>query len=419
MFRKGIRLPFNLAGIPLYLDLSFLLILPILVWLTTGNLATFAGHLGIPTAVFTGPLALVLGLVAVVGLFACVVLHELGHSITARRYGVNVRRITLWFLGGVAEFEDMPRQRGAEAVVAIAGPIVSFALAAVFWGLTQVVPVSAGAAWLVCFYLMAVNLMLGLFNLIPAMPMDGGRILRSLLALRLPYARATAIAGTVAKGIAILLGVWGLMSANVWTIVLAFFVFNAARNETRQTVITEMLKGLRVGDLMNREVRSVPASIPVGELAHYAATLRHTGFTVVDHLGRVIGAVGVDDIGRARADAPVWQIMTSDVPTIGEDADAVQAIMTMSQRRTGHLIAVDAFGRTAGIITMTDLVHAIDGRMAGYQRVQPPPQPGAVYVQRLDVPPTGAPYQAYPPSEPVGYTPADVARDPQRYARPV
>src|SRR5688572_20252605 len=201
MNQRAFRLPFTLAGIPLYVDLSFLIILPLMIWLITRNIVTIVrfGNTGIdPSVVAGGIMPLALGLAGALGLFTCVVLHELGHSITARRYGVNVRRITLWFLGGVAEFEEMPRQRGAEAVVAIAGPIVSFALAAVFWGLTLVVPPAAGAVWLVCFYLMAVNLMLAIFNLIPAMPMDGGRILRSLLALKLPYAKATSIAGTVA-----------------------------------------------------------------------------------------------------------------------------------------------------------------------------------------------------------------------------
>src|SRR3954469_11186292 len=142
MFRKAFRLPFRLAGIPLYLDISFLIVLPLMVWLTTQNLGAMVRHPTAPVAsgLFRGPAALLLGVVAVAGLFASVVLHELGHSLTARRYGVHVRRITLWFLGGVAEFEEMPRQRGAEAVVAIAGPIVSFALAGLFWAVSTLLP---------------------------------------------------------------------------------------------------------------------------------------------------------------------------------------------------------------------------------------------------------------------------------------
>src|SRR3954470_7139437 len=174
MFRKAFRLPFRLAGIPLYLDISFLIVLPLMIWLTAQNLSSMVHHpgVGLSPAALHGPLALLLGLVAVVGLFASVVLHELGHSLTARRYGVQVRRITLWFLGGVAEFEEMPRQRGAEAVVAIAGPLVSFALAGVFWAITAFAPLDAFPyVRLVTGYLYAINLALGVFNLLPAMPM--------------------------------------------------------------------------------------------------------------------------------------------------------------------------------------------------------------------------------------------------------
>jgi Zn-dependent protease len=363
MFRKGIRLPFNLAGIPLYLDYSFLLILPLMVWATAGNLGRFATHLGLDR--LQGPAALALGLFAVLGLFASVVLHELGHSLTARRYGVNVRRITLWFLGGVAEFEEMPRQRGAEAVVAIAGPIVSFALAGLFWVASMFVQ-GVPAAWLICFYLTAVNLMLGLFNLIPAMPLDGGRILRSLLALRMPYARATAIAGNVAIALAILLGVWGLTSFNGWTMVLAFFIFNAARNETRQSLIVESLRGLRVGDVMNR---LFPGMLP-----------------------------------------------TANVVTIRQDAPAVDAITLMARQHVGQLVVVDDVGQSVGVISMSDLLHAIDARSTQYQRVQS--APGTIRITRLDLDPPAA-HPAYPPSERVGYTPPHADRDPQRYARQV
>jgi len=251
-----------LAGIPLYLDISFLIVLPLMVWMTTQNLGAMVRHSasGFDPAVFSGPAALLLGLVAVAGLFASVVLHELGHSLMARRYGVHVRRITLWFLGGVAEFEAMPRQRGAEAVVAIAGPVVSFALAALFWAVNLLLPSNvAPYLQLVTGYLCAINLMLGLFNLLPALPMDGGRILRSLLALGMPHVRATMIAGNVARVVAIGMGVLGLMG-NLWLILLAFFIWSAVRAETQQGLATDLLADLRVGDLMNPDVRAVPAA---------------------------------------------------------------------------------------------------------------------------------------------------------------
>src|SRR5258706_5897675 len=209
MFRKGLRLPFRLAGIPLYLDISFLLILPLMVWLTARNLGVLIheSHLGLDMdpAIFTGLMPLVLGLVSVIGLFASIVLHEVGRPLRARRYGVKVRRITLWFLGGVAEFEEMPRQRGAEAIVGIAGPIVSFILAAIFWSLTAIVPRSVPAVWIVVWYLGMVNLMLALFNLLPALPLDGGCSLRSLPALLMPPRTAAMVARDAANALAVMI----------------------------------------------------------------------------------------------------------------------------------------------------------------------------------------------------------------------
>ena len=248
MFKTAFKLPFRLAGIPVYLDLSFLFAFPLMVWMMFGNLHAAAAHFGLSAAPLSTATTVILAIFIVAGMFASIVLHELGHSLTARAYGVSVRRITLWFLGGVAEFAEMPRQRGAEAVVAMAGPMVSFALAGIFF-VAATLATSVETIWLVCFFLAVINLTLAIFNLIPAMPMDGGRILRSLLALAMPHPRATAIAGVVAKGIAVCIGVIGLGLVNYqagvftmglgaapwnpWMIFLAFFIYSSATRETR------------------------------------------------------------------------------------------------------------------------------------------------------------------------------------------
>ena len=419
MFRKGLRLPFKLAGIPLYLDISFLIVLPLMVWLTARNLGSMAHHpmLGLDPETFAGPVVLLLGLLAVLGLFASVVLHELGHSLTARRYGVNVRRITLWFLGGVAEFEEMPRQRGAEAVVAIAGPLVSFALAGMFWAVTAFAPLDdAPYVRLIAGYLYAINLMLGLFNLLPALPMDGGRILRSLLALRMSHPRATMIAGNVAKVIAVGMGVLGLMG-NLWLVLLAFFIFTAVRAETQQGVVTDLLRDLSVGDLMNRDVRSVPAGMPVGELSRLIVAQHHQSFPVVDDVGRLIGTVGVEQLRGAHPEMPVWQAMTTQIHSIPQHAGALDAFRVMGELEAPRLIVLDDVGRMVGIISQADLMRAVQVRMMGFQVANPTPL--QVQVQRAASPGAAA---GFSPSQPVtgfGYTPADAPRDPERYARPL
>jgi Zn-dependent protease/CBS domain-containing protein len=411
MFRKAFRLPFRLAGIPLYLDISFLIVLPLMVWLTTQNLGMMVRHSssGFDPATFGGPAALLLGLVAVVGLFASVVLHELGHSLTARRYGVHVRRITLWFLGGVAEFETMPRQRGAEAIVAIAGPLVSFALAGLFWAVGAFIPNDvAPYVQLITGYLCAINLMLGVFNLLPAMPMDSGRILRSLLALRMPHARATVIAGTVARVIAVGMGILGLMG-NVWLILLAFFIWTAVRAETQQGVATDLLADLRVNDLMNPDVRAVPAGMTAGELSTRIVSQHHASFPVVDDLGRLIGTVGVEQLQGAHPEMPVWQAMSTRVQTIPQHAGALDAFHLMGRFDCPRLIVVDGAGRMVGILSQADLARAIQVRMMGFQVVNPTP----VQVQRA------AGFSPSPGGWGFGYTHADAPRDPQRYARPL
>lgn len=361
MLSKGFRLPIRLAGIPLYVDLSFLIVLPLMVWMTARNLASVARPIGLDPAHFAGLAPLALSVVAVTGLFVSIILHELGHSLTARAYGVKVRRITLWFLGGVAEFEEMPRQRGAEAVVGIAGPIVSFALFALLWGATLVVPPTLAALWLICWYLGAINLMLGLFNLLPALPLDGGRILRSLLALRMPHLKATLVSGTVAKAIALLLGLYGLLTFSPWLMLMAFFIFTAVNSETRYAVVSETLKGVRVTEIMTPNVPIDP-----------------------------------------------WRPL----PAIPHTADALDAFRHMGQTNSPALVVVDEIGRPLGVLTQVDLQRAIQMRMAGF-RVSPQ-SPTPVTVTRVP-PPT--PFSPYPPVNPFGYTSGHAPGDPQRHAR--
>jgi Zn-dependent protease len=196
--------------------------------------------------------------------FTCVVLHELGHSFTAMRFGVHVRRILLMPIGGMAEFDRIPRRPSEELLITIAGPAVNFAIAGVLWlliGRTQVQDDGSTASSLLDLgqTLLVWNIRIGLFNLIPAFPMDGGRILRAFLAMRLPYLRATYWAATGAKVLTVLGGVYALYIGNYFVVAICVFIFMAGEAEYRS------VKRMEANEAQWREALLREAVIPPAE----------------------------------------------------------------------------------------------------------------------------------------------------------
>ncbi|MGE3164886.1 MAG: site-2 protease family protein [Planctomycetota bacterium] len=204
---------FRAFGIPVRVHGTLLICLPLLAFSMTGD-AGFAYF------------AIAVGLM--VSMFACVLLHELGHSVAALALGFPVQSITLTPIGGVAALTAMPRNPWHELLITIAGPAVNFVLAAIFF--------VANGLWANVFFswLVVMNLVLGIFNLLPGFPMDGGRILRALLALKLPYVRATRIAATVGQITAFGLGAFGLVEGRIMLVLIAVFVYFAAGAELRR-----------------------------------------------------------------------------------------------------------------------------------------------------------------------------------------
>lgn len=213
----------DVAGIGIYVHWSFL-VLPVIV----GYSAFGSG----------GVAAAAESVLFILAVFACVALHELGHALAARRFGIDTQDITLLPIGGVARLDRMPRKPSQELVIALAGPAVNLVIAAaIFAGLSlgsSVRSMFAGGLWTSPFLaqLMVANVVLVVFNLLPAFPMDGGRVLRSVLAMRVSYLRATEIAAGIGQGMAILLGIVGLMG-NGMLVLIALFVFLAARGEVQ------------------------------------------------------------------------------------------------------------------------------------------------------------------------------------------
>ncbi len=389
MFGKAFRL-FRVFGIPVQIDVSFLIVLALFTWQLGASIQRgvepfrFAFDM---RPIQQGSMPYVLGFVIVLGLFVSVLIHELGHAVTAQYYGVRTKSITLWLLGGVAQLETMPNQRGAEAVVAIVGPVVSVLLGGAFWLVRRLVPdlpqQDAGTAIVatqyVLLYLTRMNVALAVFNLLPALPLDGGRVLRSLLALRMGPLRATQVTGGISKFLAIALGIFGFMYGELWLMLIAFFIYMAVNAETQQSMIEYMLRGIGVQQLMNRQVVTIAPTATIAELMGTMVRERHLGFPVQDD-GRLVGMIDLRHAQGVPPETPVAQVMNRSVSTISEEAQALDAFTKMSRSGFGRLVVVDREGRMVGIITKTDLMRAIQIRLAA----STPREAGALREQFAD-----------------------------------
>ncbi|MBA2661544.1 MAG: site-2 protease family protein [Bradymonadaceae bacterium] len=368
MFKNAFRLPFRLLGIPLYLDVTFLIILPLFAWIIAGQIPAFVELLNLPVAteaLTVGAVPYLLGLAAALGLFVSVVIHELGHAVTARRYNVETERITLWLLGGVAQLTDMPRQRGAEAVVGIAGPITSFALALLGWGLLQLIPPGWAAAYFVVAYVTYMNVALAVFNMLPALPLDGGRVLRSLLALRMDRLQATRVAARISRVLAVALGLFGLLSFNIFLMFIAFFIYVAVAAETQHTIMGQIFEGVQVEELMTQRVAWVSPEMSCGELKDKMFREGHLGYPVLADTGQLIGMITLNELRLAPPRAPVGAVMTRDFATIARTAKVFDAFELMTRNNFGRLIVVDEQTRVVGILTKTDLMRAVQVGIVG------------------------------------------------------
>ena len=366
----------SLFGIPIKLDLTFLLVLPLFAYIIGTQIEQVAELLneglaaGIDIgAISAGSMPWLLGLTAAVGLFVGVVLHELGHSLTAQRFGFPIDSITLWLFGGIAAFSEMPENWRQELTIAVAGPIVSILVGVGSYALFSVIPASVSGARFVLGYLAVLNVALAFFNMIPAFPMDGGRVLRALLARNQPYARATQQAASVGKLFAIAMGLFGLFSFNIILIGVAFFVFIAASSEAQQVTMKAAFQDITVSDIMTPagDLHTVEPEATIAELLQRMFTERHTGYPVVESDGlegeRLVGLVTLSD---ARAVEPVERdaytvedVMTADLETITPGSDAMTAIERMQKHDIGRLLVVEN-DDLVGLISRTDVMTALD-----------------------------------------------------------
>jgi stage IV sporulation protein FB len=293
-------------------------------------------------------------------LFACVVAHEFGHVFAARRYGIATPDITLLPIGGLARLERISEEPREEFVIAIAGPLVNVAIAlvlVVFFGarfnLDALTTIDATKVSMVD-RLAMVNVFLVLFNLIPAFPMDGGRVLRALLAARMGYARATEVAATIGQGFAFALGFIGLFT-NIMLIFIAIFVYLAASSEAHFVAIRSMAHGVPVSAAMMTQYATLTPAADVEDAVQTLLRTSQSEFPVVDDGGRPVGLLSRADIIRALKergpDARVADAMTAQFPAIGHRQRLDDALRLLQEKQAPAVAVVDATGRLIGLVT--------------------------------------------------------------------
>jgi Zn-dependent protease/CBS domain-containing protein len=335
----------TIAGTAIRIHVTFLLFL---VWIFVASYIS-----GGPQAAWTGLAFMIL-------LFACVLAHEFGHIFTARAFGVATPDVTLLPIGGVARLERIPETPREELLIAIAGPAVNViialvlvALAGANLSLAHLATVESASVSMID-RLAAVNLFLAVFNMIPAFPMDGGRVLRALLAHRLGFVRATRIAAAIGQGVAFALGFLGLFG-NPILIFIAIFVYLAAASEAHLVALRAVSHDLPVGAAMITQFASLSPDAHVDEAVETVLHTSQTEFPVVDAAGRPAGVLGRTDLIRALKqlgpDARVADAMSSNVPTLGQRASLEDALHILQEKSAPAVAVVDAAGRLVGLVT--------------------------------------------------------------------
>jgi Zn-dependent protease len=297
-----------------------------------------------------GPQEAISGVVFIAILFVCVVLHEFGHILAAARYGIKTPDVTLLPIGGVASLERMPEKPAQEIVVALAGPAVNLVIALVLVAILGV-QVDLGviarmdeAESSLTARVAAANVALLVFNLIPAFPMDGGRVLRALLALRLGYTRATQIAAVIGQGLAILLGFLGLLG-NPFLVLIAVFIFLAASAEAGYVQTRDLTRGYLASDAMITSFQSLSPLATADDAATLLLRTTQQEFPILDGAGRLRGVLTrqalIETLSDKGGSTPVLDIMAADVPTVPANA-CLDSVYPMLQRGRGIVGVLDA-----------------------------------------------------------------------------
>jgi Zn-dependent protease/predicted transcriptional regulator len=361
----------RLGGIPIGANWSVVVIVVLISWVLGASVLPDLAP-GEPWAAYAA-----VALVAAVLFFASLVTHELAHSLVARRSGVGVRGITLWMFGGVSELEAEMPSPGEELRMAAAGPATSLVLGAAFLSAAALaaglaVPdLVVAALW----WLGVVNVGLGVFNLLPAYPMDGGRVLRAVLwhrsADRVRATRASARTGHWFAygliGVGVLLAMGGALLEGLWLMFIGWYLEGASRAEATAVIQQEVLGARRADELMTAHPVTVPADVTVDHLLEdYVLGLHHSAFPVVDGHGAVIGLVALEQVRSVarpeRFVTPVGAIARplAEMPVVAPGDTGSEVLARMTAARSARALVLDGDGRLVGIVTSADLTRALE-----------------------------------------------------------
>lgn len=358
----------RIFGIPIEIHYTWLIVFGLIAWsLAVGYFPRAGPELGTATTI-------VLAVAATLLFFAALLAHELAHSYVAIREGLPVRRITLFIFGGIAQMAKEPPTAKSEFRMAAAGPLMSIAIGGLSWGLARIL--GEGAAQLLFQYLGFINLAVAVFNLLPAFPLDGGRVLRSAIwHFTGSLTRATRIASTAGQwfaylfmGLGFLQIFGGRIGGGIWLLFIGWFLLQAAQASYEQVLIRRALRGVAVRDVMRREIPGVPAGISLAEFVDdYILRSPDSEFCVMED-GALRGLISLEDVKKVPRErwavVPVAEAMTpeADCPMVAASQSAFDAFLVVASSPTGQA-AVREGGRLVGAVSRRDLLARLRNRL--------------------------------------------------------
>lgn len=368
----------RIAGADVRIHVTFLLLL---LWI---GIAHYIGG-GLPAAIE--------GVLFISAVFACVVLHEFGHALAARAYGIGTRDITLLPIGGLARLERFPDKPGEEIVVAAAGPAVNVGIALVLIAIFGPPPDTAALSELenpqVGFFerLAAVNIFLVLFNLIPAFPMDGGRVLRAVLSYRFDRFRATQVAASIGQGLAFAFGFFGLLTGNAILVFIAIFVYLAAGAEAASEGLMALGRRTRVDDAMIRSFETLTPGQTVDDAAEALIRTTQTEFPIADDDGRLLGFLQrsqmIQALKTTGPGTPVLEAGSAEPVTVSIGTRLDTALSRMQQAGAAAFGVLDRNGHLIGYVSQENIGELMMLGEANWHRRGTVPSKGRVGVPRV------------------------------------